>query len=75
LLGKRLIEISRALYSIEGKTANQVFGNPDDAKLKSCMTLFCSLPDADPVFNAVLNKFFNGAKDNKTLDILFEKNG
>src|SRR6476661_4838529 len=39
ILGARLIEISNALLEIEGKTANQIFGSPDDAKLKSSMTL------------------------------------
>ena len=70
VLGNRLIEISTTLYALEGRTAHQVFGSPDDLKLKSCMTLFCFLPDADPVFNAVLDKFFNGVKDHKTLHII-----
>jgi uncharacterized protein (DUF1810 family) len=38
VLGKRLIEISKTVFKIEGKTANEIFGKPDDRKLQSCMT-------------------------------------
>jgi uncharacterized protein (DUF1810 family) len=72
VLGKRLIEISEVLLGLEGKTANQIFGSPDDTKLRSCMTLFSSLPGTHPVFEAVLDRYFNGAKDNKTLYIISE---
>ncbi len=67
VLGARLIEISKVLHNIKGKTANQIFGSPDDLKLNSCMTLFSSLDDTNAVFDAVLTKYFNGVKDNKTL--------
>lgn len=70
ILGPRLFEISKALRAIEGKTANQVFGSPDDLKLKSCMTLFSELDKANPVFEAVLAKYFNGEKDAKTLRLI-----
>ncbi len=70
VLGFRLIEISQALLGIEGKTANQIFGSPDDLKLKSCMTLFSALPDANPVFESVIRKYFNGVKDARTLGIV-----
>jgi uncharacterized protein (DUF1810 family) len=70
LLGKRLIEISNALLDVEGKTANQIFGSPDDAKLKSSMTLFAALANKNPVFQSVLDKYFNGAEDQKTLELI-----
>ncbi len=70
ILGSRLIEISNALFDIEGKTANQIFGSPDDLKLNSCMTLFALLDDTEPVFDAVLAKYFNAMKDNKTLRLI-----
>ena len=70
LLGTRLIQICLVLLQLSDKNATNIFGFPDDLKLKSSMTLFASLPDVDPVFQAVLNKFFNGAKDEKTLQIL-----
>lgn len=69
-LGKRLIEISNALMKIEGKTANQIFGSPDDMKLKSSMTLFGALDAANPVFQKVLDKYFDGAKDLRTIQII-----
>ena len=70
VLGERLIEISNALLEIEGKTANQIFGNPDDMKLKSSMTLFGALEDSNPVFQKVLDKYFGGAKDERTIKII-----
>jgi uncharacterized protein (DUF1810 family) len=73
VLGKRLIEISNELLKLKTNDANQVFGSPDDLKLKSSMTLFGSLPNTDPVFEYVLKKFFDGEKDEKTLRILSEE--
>ena len=70
VLGSHLIEISNALLKIEGKTAHQIFGSPDDVKLKSSMTLFGTLDDANPVFQKVLDKYFGGAKDERTLEKL-----
>lgn len=70
VLGKRLAEISRALLALQGKTANQILGNPDDLKLRSSMTLFSLLPEADPVFQAVLDKYYAGRPDQRTLELL-----
>ncbi|WP_428663341.1 DUF1810 domain-containing protein [Runella sp.] len=67
VLGSRLIEISEALLSVEGKTANQILGNPDDLKVRSSMTLFSLLPKTNPIFQAVLDKFFNSIQDPRTL--------
>jgi uncharacterized protein (DUF1810 family) len=70
ILGARLIEITTELLKLEGSDAGKVFGSPDDMKLLSSMTLFSSLDNAPPVFQQVLKKFFQGAKDQKTLQIL-----
>jgi len=70
VLGKRLVEISTALLGLASSDATQVFGTPDDLKLKSSMTLFAAVPGADPVFEAVLAKFFKGVQDSKTLQNL-----
>jgi uncharacterized protein (DUF1810 family) len=70
VLGARLIEISTALLHINNKTTNEIFGSPDDLKLRSSMTLFSSVTNADPVFQAVLDKYFNGEKDLKTLKLI-----
>ena len=70
VLGNRLLEISKELLRLKSNNAGEIFGSPDDLKLKSSMTLFSSLDNTDPVFNAILIKFFNGSKDEKTLIIL-----
>jgi uncharacterized protein (DUF1810 family) len=70
VLGNRLLIISRALMQLTNQTACQVFGSPDDLKLHSCMTLFAGLPGADPVFQQVIDKYFAGQPDKKTLEIL-----
>jgi uncharacterized protein (DUF1810 family) len=70
ILGERLIVISKALLAIKEKDAYSIFGSPDDVKLKSSMTLFAAVPGADLVFQTVLIKFFDGEKDNGTLQII-----
>ncbi|MCF0063303.1 DUF1810 domain-containing protein [Dyadobacter chenwenxiniae] len=70
VLGRRLVEISNVILAVESKTANQIMGTPDDLKLRSSMTLFSMIENADPVFQEVLNKYFNGNPDQKTIEIL-----
>ena len=72
VLGSRLIRICRTLLDLPGKNAHEIFGSPDDLKLKSCMTLFASLENSDSVFQSVLEKFFNGEMDRRTLELLQE---
>lgn len=69
VLGKRLVEISEALLNLRENDARKVMGYPDDLKLKSSMTLFYVISDKE-VFRAVLDKFFDGESDKKTLDII-----
>lgn len=70
VLGKRLINICNELLNQGNNNAHKIFGSPDDIKLHSSMTLFSSLPNADPVFAKVLDQFFEGKKDEKTLQII-----
>ena len=70
VLGKRLIEICEALLKLKSVQADEVFGRPDDMKLKSSMTLFAAVPNSNVVFRAVLKKFFKGEQDKNTLRIL-----
>ena len=70
VLGKRLVEISRALAEFNGRTANQILGSPDDLKVKSCMTLFNALENTNPVFQEVLEKYFDSVEDRKTLELI-----
>jgi uncharacterized protein (DUF1810 family) len=73
VLGNRLLQISNELLKLETNDAGQIFGSPDNLKLKSSMTLFSSLKNTDPVFQAVLDKYFNGKKDAVTL-VLMDNN-
>ena len=76
-LRSRLIEISQAVLDLGKVDINQVMGFPDDLKLKSCMTLFKeaeakSLDDekCDGIFQKVLDQFYDGEDDPKTLVVL-----
>lgn len=69
-LSARLIEIANALLQLLGNNANQVFGSPDDTKLKSSMTLFAQVQGAPQVFQQVLDKYFGGEADKQTLKLL-----
>jgi uncharacterized protein (DUF1810 family) len=70
VLGKRLVEICDAALAVEGKSAHDVFGSPDDMKLKSCATLFASVSPPDSVFERLLEKYFQGERDGKTLELI-----
>lgn len=69
-LGNHLTEISLALLALTTNDPFEVFGYPDNLKLKSCMTLFALISEKNSVFQQVLQKYFNGTYDQKTLDIL-----
>ena len=69
ILGQRLREISGELLKLESSDAGYVMGYPDDLKLKSSMTLFLEI-SGEQVFQQVLDKFFRGEKDQKTVQLL-----
>ena len=72
VLGARLKEISSALLELDGLSASEIFGYPDDLKLCSCMTLF-RMADLDcPIFQEVIDKYYDGEPDKKTVRILQE---
>jgi uncharacterized protein (DUF1810 family) len=70
VLGPRLTECAQALLSVEGRTANQILGTPDDLKLRSSMTLFAHAADDPAVFRAVLDRYYGGEDDPLTLQRL-----
>ena len=70
VLGPRLTECAEAALSVEGRSAHEIFGSPDDMKLKSCATLFASVLPAGSVFDRLLDRFFQGDRDPKTLRLL-----
>lgn len=72
-LRSRLIEISEALLGLSENDPRRVMGYPDDLKLRSSMTLFAAADPDCPVFQQVLDKYFNGEPDPLTLELLKEK--
>jgi len=70
VLGKRLLECTEAVHAIEGRSLLEVFGYPDNLKLKSSMTLFASVAEPSSVFVHILDKYFNGERDVLTLQLL-----
>ena len=70
LLGSRLRECTEAVLAVEGRTAHEILGSPDDVKLKSCMTLFEVADGPDSVFSSILEKYFEGQRDERSLTIL-----
>ncbi len=73
VLGARLVEISKALLELNTSDPHAVFGSPDDLKLRSCMTLFERADPQNPVFGDVLDKYYRGERDQRTLEILDEE--
>ena len=69
-LSERLVTISRALLELDTNDPVQVLGKIDARKVRSCMTLFALVEGADPVFRQVLDKFYDGAPDERTLELL-----
>lgn len=70
VLGKRLSECAEAVFAIEGRSISEIFGFPDNLKLKSSMTLFAYVTDPCSVFSRILDKYFNGERDTLTLQLL-----
>ncbi|MBO7160606.1 MAG: DUF1810 domain-containing protein, partial [Paludibacteraceae bacterium] len=70
ILGARLREITLALLNVEDKTAQEIFGWTDTMKLRSCMTLFNAVASGDDLFQKVLEKYYNGKPDDRTLELL-----
>ena len=70
VLGPRLVECTRLVNAVAGRSAGEIFGGPDDLKFRSSMTLFSRANPAEPVFSEALEKFFGGAADPRTLELL-----
>ena len=70
VLGPRLIARAGAALRVEGRTALEIFGPPDDMKLRSCATLFARVSPPGSVFDRLLDKYFQGGRDAKTLRLL-----
>ena len=70
ILGPRLLECAEAVVGVEGRSAREIFGSPDDLKLRSCATLFAYVSPPGSVFDRLLGKYYGGGRDDKTLQLL-----
>ena len=69
ILGPRLLQCAEAVLQIDGRSAFEIFGSPDDLKLRSCATLFAVVsPDAS-VFHRIIDKYFDGQRDPRTIEL------
>jgi uncharacterized protein (DUF1810 family) len=66
LLGPRLRECSQALLDVSGKTAREILGETDATKLRSSMTLFANAAPDDSLFQEILDKYYEGERDEET---------
>ncbi len=74
VLGPRLLAIAQATLDLEGLSASDVFGSPDDMKLRSCATLFAAVSPPGSVFEQLLEHYFGGERDERTLELM-ERSG
>lgn len=70
ILGPRLVACAEAVASVEDRSATEIFGSPDDEKLRSCATLFACVSSPGSVFDRLLGKYYWGRRDGKTLELL-----
>jgi len=70
VLGARLRECTELVLAVGGRTAREIFGSPDDVKLRSCMTLFERAAPDEPVFARALAQFFRSERDGTTLTLI-----
>jgi uncharacterized protein (DUF1810 family) len=70
VLGPRLVECTRLVLGVKGRTSEQIFGEIDSLKFRSSMTLFAAVTLMETVFEEALQKYFEGEEDALTLEIL-----
>ena len=70
VLGPRLVSCCRALLGVMGRSASEIMGYPDDLKLRSSMTLFALVAGAPAEFKQVLEKYYAGKPDSRTLELI-----
>lgn len=70
VLGPRLLECTKAVNALAGRTAHEIFGSPDDVKFRSSLTLFELVSGEDAVFTSALEKYFAGERDDRTLELV-----
>ena len=69
VLGERLLDCTRLVNAVEGRSLDAIFGSPDDAKFRSSMTLFAATGDGG-IFDDALAKYCGGIPDRRTVELL-----
>jgi uncharacterized protein (DUF1810 family) len=72
VLGPRLRECTALVNGIEGRSAAEVFGSPDDLKFRSSMTLFAAVAAEPTPFETALERYYDGERDETTIGFLSE---
>jgi uncharacterized protein (DUF1810 family) len=70
VLGQRLRQCVDLVLAVDGRSVHDIFGSPDDLKLRSSLTLFDHVAPHDPVFGRALDRLFGGVRDDRTLALL-----
>ncbi|KAA2244199.1 DUF1810 domain-containing protein [Salinarimonas soli] len=71
VLGPRLVACTRTMLAVEGRSAHDILGSPDDLKFRSSMTLFeAAAGGSEDVFGRAIERFYSGKRDERTLDLL-----
>ncbi|TCU33812.1 DUF1810 domain-containing protein [Rhizobium azibense] len=70
ILGGRLLRCVQAILSVEGRTAHDILGSPDDLKLRSSLTLFAAVSEQGSLFHEAIDRFYGGKFDERTMKIL-----
>ena len=70
VLGPRLLECAEAAVRVDGRSATDIFGYPDDMKLRSCATLFASVSPTGSVFHRIIDEYFHSEPDDRTLRLI-----
>lgn len=70
ILGERLLECAQAALDVDGRSARDIFGSPDDLKLRSSATLFSRLSPSGSVFEKLIEKYFQNEPDDRTIQLL-----
>ena len=74
-LGPRLRECVEVLLGLDGRSSHDIFGSPDDSKLRSCATLFALVSPSESLFERLLEKYFDGQRDDTTLRLVGNPRG
>jgi uncharacterized protein (DUF1810 family) len=70
LLGPRLMECAASALQVADRSAFEIFGSPDDMKFRSSATLFASVSPEGSVFHRIIDKYFDGKRDVRTIELL-----